>query len=182
MRLSIRKKLIGMTLFLLIIPILAIGVVSYEVSVRETDALIEANLKNNVKLAIELTKELESSVSRGLMSAEEAQEKVRERLLGPRLPNGGRAINPELELGEHGYFFILDDKGNLLAHPKEEDNNIWDKQTADGVYYIQELIQASQSGGGAVYYEWPLPDSDKETLKISYAEQSPAISPGRSAS
>lgn len=178
-RLTIRKKLLMMSLTLLIVPILVIGAVAYQISVKETDALIESKLSTSVNLAIALIENLESSVQSGLLSEVEAQEQVRTLLLGAKNEDGTRPINKSIDLGPNGYFFILDNKGELLAHPKLEGENIWDKQTSNGTYYIQDLIKAALDGGGATYYKWPLPkagnNADKEVgeaLKISYAKLS----------
>ncbi|OAB43892.1 methyl-accepting chemotaxis protein [Paenibacillus antarcticus] len=180
LRLTIRKKLLMMSLTLLILPVLVLGAVAYQISVKETNALIESKLSSSVNLALALIENLEKSVKSGLLTEVEAQEQVRTLLLGARDEDGTRPINKSIDLGTNGYFFILDDKGKLLAHPKLEGENIWDKQTSNGTYYIQDLIKAALDGGGATYYKWPLPISDNksnnqegEALKISYAKLSP---------
>ncbi|MNO41257.1 Methyl-accepting chemotaxis protein McpB [compost metagenome] len=182
LRLTIRKKLLLMSLTLLILPIGILGVVAYQISMKETNQLIESKLSSSVNLAVSMIENLESSVQAGMMSEMEAQEQVRSLLLGAKnAEDGTRPINPAIDLGPNGYFFILDQKGELLAHPRLEGENIWDKQTSNGFFYIQDLIKAAQNGGGATYYKWPLPkpdDSDNnkvgEALKISYAKLSPS--------
>ncbi|OAB32029.1 hypothetical protein PMSD_17940 [Paenibacillus macquariensis subsp. defensor] len=180
LRLTIRKKLLMMSLTLLILPIVVLGAVSYQISVKETNALIESKLSSSVNLALALIENMEKSVQLGQLTELEAQEQVRTLLLGAKDADGTRPINKSIDLGTNGYFFILDNKGELLAHPKLEGDNIWDKQTSNGTYYIQDLIKAALDGGGATYYKWPLPKSDNssnnqegEALKISYAKLSP---------
>jgi len=181
LRLTIRKKLLMMSLTLLILPIVVLGAVSYQISVKETNALIESKLSSSVNLALALIENMEKSVQLGQLTELEAQEQVRTLLLGAKDADGTRPINKSIDLGTNGYFFILDNKGKLLAHPKLEGDNIWDKQTSNGTYYIQDLIKAALDGGGATYYKWPLPKSDNssnneegEALKISYAKLSPS--------
>ncbi|OMD41868.1 methyl-accepting chemotaxis protein [Paenibacillus odorifer] len=181
LRLTIRKKLLLMSLTLLILPIGILGVVAYQISMKETNQLIESKLSSSVNLAVAMIENLESSVQAGMLSELEAQEQVRTLLLGSKIEDGTRPINPAIDLGPNGYFFILDQKGELLAHPRLEGDNIWDKQTSNGFFYIQDLIKAAKNGGGATYYKWPLPkpdDSSKhedgEALKISYAKLSPS--------
>ncbi|MCD9020342.1 methyl-accepting chemotaxis protein [Cohnella silvisoli] len=169
-RLTIRRKLLIVSSLLLIVPILAFGAVTYKVTANESNALIENGLKNNVKMAGEMLNSLDKAVQNGTMTKEEAQEDLRVILLGEKQADNTRPINKKIDLGESGYFFVLDDKGNLLAHPKLEGQNIWDKQTSDGTYYIQDMIKAAQNGGGFTYYDWPLPDSSKEARKVAYAE------------
>ncbi|MEC0089265.1 methyl-accepting chemotaxis protein [Paenibacillus macquariensis] len=181
LRLTIRKKLLMMSLTLLILPIVVLGAVSYQISVKETNALIESKLSSSVNLALALIENMEKSVQLGQLTELEAQEQVRTLLLGAKDADGTRPINKSIDLGTNGYFFILDNKGKLLAHPKLEGDNIWDKQTSNGTYYIQDLIKAALDGGGATYYKWPLPKSENssnneegEALKISYAKLSPS--------
>ncbi|MFS0726954.1 methyl-accepting chemotaxis protein [Paenibacillus sp. 1P07SE] len=176
LKLTIRKKLLWMSFFLLTVPILAMGIISYKTAHEETTALIENGLRGNVNLAIETMIVLDRAVQDGLVSLEEAQNTFRVMLLGERQADGTRPINDALDLGPNGYFFVLDDAGTLLAHPKREDDNIWDERADDGTYYIQDLIAAGQAGGGFVYYDWALPvteDAGKSALKVSYAKQAP---------
>lgn len=170
---SIGRKMVIFQLLLLLIPVLAMGTISYGTSKSETTALIEKDLQHSVSMAVQMAVLLHQSVEEGLMTLEEAQEKMKEMILGPLQQDGTRPINREIDLGENGYFFVLDQEGNLLAHPLLEGDNIWDRQSSDGVYYIQDMIKKGQSGGGFTYYDWPLPDNSKEALKVSYSKLMP---------
>lgn len=172
-RWKIRQKMIVVSLLLLALPTLIVGLVSYNVSKTETDALIESKLETNVRLAIEMIKLVNESVKSGQMKLEDAQEQVKATLIGKKDGEGKRPINPRIDIGANGYFFVLDASGTLLAHPLLEGQNIWDKQTSDGYYYIQDMVKQAQAGGGNIYYNWPLPNSTKEALKVSYAEMDP---------
>jgi len=168
--LTIRKKLFAVCFFLLIVPILVLGVVAYRVASEETNDLIEKSLKNNVRMANEMLNALDESVKNGSVTREEAEESLRIMLLGEKQADNTRPINTKIDLGENGYFYVLDDKGTLLAHPSQEGENIWDKMTSDGVYYIRDVVTSALGGGGFTFYDWPLPHSDKEARKIVYAE------------
>lgn len=170
-RLTIRKKLMLVSLLLLLTPILVLGAITYNVSTQETDKLIQSNLKNSVEIALELTAAFEKAAKQGTMSKEDAQEKVKEILLGAK-KEGKRSINANINLGANGYFFILNENGDLLAHPLLEGQNILDKQTNDGFYYIKDMIEKGKSGGDFTIYNWPLPNSTKEGEKITYAKSS----------
>jgi len=173
LKVTIRKKLLTVCFFLLIVPILVLGSVSYVVSTGETEELIEKGLQNNVRMASEMLNALDRSVQHGSLSREEAEESFRALLLGEKQADGTRPINRKIDLGENGYFYVLDEKGNLLAHPSLEGQNIWDKQTSDGTYYIREVVETGLNGGGFTHYDWPLPNSDKEASKVVYAENNP---------
>jgi methyl-accepting chemotaxis protein len=171
---GIRLKLALFSLSLLIIPTLVVGFVSYQVAKEETDELIRENLRDSVQLVIETINMMEASVQRGELTREAAQEQVKVMLLGNKTADGKRPINKNIDLGPNGYFFVLDDKGTELAHPSLEGQNIWDRQTSDGEYFIQDMIRkAVDDRGGFTIYSWPLPNSTDEAEKITYAELAP---------
>lgn len=116
LRLTIRKKLLMMSLTLLILPIGILGAVIYQISVKETNQLIESKLSSSVNLAVALIENLENSVQSGQLTEVEAQEQVRTLLLGNKNEDGTRPINQSIDLGPNGYF-ILDNKGNCLLIP-----------------------------------------------------------------
>ncbi|MCQ6561073.1 methyl-accepting chemotaxis protein [Paenibacillus mendelii] len=168
LKMTIRSKLLLVSFLMLLIPVSILGIISYNVSKTESDSLIQKNLSNIVKMGIELTATFEHSVEMGTMSEKDAQDEVKRILIGPK--NGDiRTINPKIDLGPNGYFYILDEKGNLLAHPSLEGQNILDKKTSGGFYYIKDVIEKAKNGGGFTNYDWPLPKSTKEAEKITYA-------------
>ncbi|MBP1993686.1 methyl-accepting chemotaxis protein [Paenibacillus eucommiae] len=170
---SIRTKMVGFCIILLIIPTLIIGVVSYQVSKTETNQLIEKDLKHNVQYAAVILDLMNKKVDSGEITLEQAQEEMKQILLGQKKEDGKREINKSIDLGDNGYFFVLDQEGLLMAHPNSEGDNIWDKQSSDGVFYIQDMIAKAKTGGGFTYYMWPLPNEKKEALKVSYAQLDP---------
>ncbi|MBE5966555.1 MAG: HAMP domain-containing protein [Lachnospiraceae bacterium] len=56
-----------------------------------------------------------------------------------------------INLGESGYFFVVDSKGNIVTHPFLE-GNINDLKSNDGKHVIQELMKLAQAGGGTLSY------------------------------
>ena len=56
-----------------------------------------------------------------------------------------------IDLGESGYFFIIDSQGEVIYHPFLE-NNIYDLQAKDGRDITKELIKVAKSGGGLLKY------------------------------
>lgn len=169
LHLNIRKKMLLFCLFLLLVPSTVIATVSYYAATGETDILIRKNLENSVELMIQNMDQLNALVESGQLSLEQAQEQVKILMLGEKQADGTRPINPEIDLGENGYYYVLDEQGTLLAHPSIEGENLWDNKTSDGFYYIQDVIQQGLSGGGFTFYQWPLPGSEREATKITYA-------------
>lgn len=171
-KLTIRTKLLAACMILLIVPIMTISMISYKISSDEMTELINNNVRNNVEMAILLADSLNTSFQNGEISLLVAQEKVKTSLLGPR-EGSLRTIKHRVDLGDNGYFYVLDESGTLLAHPNQEGQNIWDKQTNDGFFYIQNVIEEARNGGGFTTYHWPLPESDKEAEKIVYSAYYP---------
>lgn len=57
-----------------------------------------------------------------------------------------------LDLGEGGYFFVVNSAGDVIFHPFLS-GNIMDLTSKDGRAIIQEIIQTAKSGGGMLEYE-----------------------------
>lgn len=171
---SIRIRLITLCLALLIIPCLIVGLLSYnEAKGRLTDSG-KMQLKNDVQLVLEMIEALDTHVKAGNISLEEAQEQVKTQILGEMDEDGKRPINKKIDLGEHGYIFVYDQKGNALAHPLNEGKNLWDAKSPDGVLVQQELVRHALSGGGFTSFEWALPaDPSKTAPKITYSDLDP---------
>ncbi len=170
---TIQKKLLLFCMSLLLVPSFILSFNSYLGAKNETDALIRRNLENDVQLMALNIEAYYKIVESGQLTLEEAQENVKRMMLGSKNADGTRPPNNQIDLGPNGYYYVMSDKGDLLAHPLLEGQNIWDSKTSNGFYYIQDVIKQGQNGGGFTYYDWPLPDSSKEALKVTYALQVP---------
>ncbi len=116
---------------------------------------------------------LNTAVKNGDLSLEAAQEKVKIEILGEKNPDGTRPINKNIDLGENGYFLVVDQKGMMLAHPSLEGQNLWDIKSDDGFQFMQAMIKTGMNGGGFTYYNFKLPNSDVVAPKIVYSEMDP---------
>lgn len=171
---SIRTKLLTLTFVLLTIPIIVLGFFSYQSSKSALDEQGVKRLESSVELTIELIDALQKEVDKGTLSLEEAQERVKVAVLGEMDENGQRPINDKIDLGEHGYIAIMDQEGVQVANPAAEGENLWDEVDRSGKLFIQEIIETGNSGGGIVYYDWPLPhDETQIEAKVTYAKTEP---------
>ncbi|QTB23964.1 methyl-accepting chemotaxis protein [Lysinibacillus sphaericus] len=170
---SIKAKLIAFSLLLLMIPLIILGYLSYQQSKSNLESVGKENLRNSVEMTIAMIEQFNQEVEAGNLTLEEAQEKVKVAILGKKDNEGKRPINKNIKLGENGYIFVVDQKGNSIAHPNIEGNNVWDEQDDNGVKYMQEIIAKGNEGGGFVSYSWPLPNSDQLENKGVYAETDP---------
>lgn len=174
MRISLRTRLIIVSLIFLAVPSLLIGIIGYKSAVTSLNTLGSEGLKTEVRMTIEMINALNNQVKAGKISLAEAQEEVKEAILGKKDADGQRPINSRLNLGDHGFIFIINEKGVEIAHPNFEGKNVWDVKTSDGVYSTKEVVKAANNGGGFATYKWPLPDNpDVDVTKITYAEKEP---------
>lgn len=170
---TIQSKLIVISLSLLLIPLVTLGVISFNKAKTTLDESGAKRLEYSVEMTIEMIEALNKEVEKGNISLDEAQEKVKVALLGEKDAEGNRPINANLDIGENGYTYIIDQDGFLVAHPNIEGENIREVEDNNGVYFGQEQIQLGNEGGGLHYYEWPLPNSDELERKVNYIKTDP---------
>lgn len=173
LKITIGKKLSFICLILLIVPSLTIGLVSYNKAKNELNQSGMQDLKNQVRMTLQMINSFDEQVKSGKISLEEAQEKVKISILGPKDAQGKRPINKQIETGKNGYISVYDTKGNEVAHPTLEGQNVWDYKTNDGRYYVQEIIKKATEGGGFTQYDFNLPNSKLIAPKIVYSELDP---------
>src|SRR5690625_4271799 len=122
---SIRMKLLIISFLILTVPVIVLGVFSYQRAKSSLDESGIKRLESSVEITLEMISTLHEEVEKGTLSLEEAQEKVKIAILGEKDENGNRPVHSNIDLGENGYIFILDQEGNLLAHPNSEGENLW---------------------------------------------------------
>ncbi|PIC69858.1 chemotaxis protein [Sporosarcina sp. P16b] len=174
-RLNLRKKIMLISFLFLCIPALLVGIVSYQLSINSLNESGKLMLKNSVKQTMEVIKVIDKEVQKGNISLEDAQEYVKVSVLGEKSADGTRPINKNIDLGENGYFYIIDEQGNQVADPYLEGTNTWDYQDHNGEYFFQKMINNVQAKG-SIYMDtmWELPDEPgKMALNVSYAELEP---------
>lgn len=172
MRLSIKVKILTMSLILLIIPSLLIGIVSYKSAKGSLDELGKTNLQNSVQFSLKMIETANEEVKSGALTLEEAQEAIIDRLIGIKNDDGSRELIDDIDLGTYGYFLIMDEQGNVIGHPDREleGKRIIEDQDTDGMYFAKELIKVAQQNGGFVIYNYGLPDNpSKIERKIVYS-------------
>jgi methyl-accepting chemotaxis protein len=172
--LSIRLKLVLVTELLLIIPLLLLGILSYNVAKSELEEGGKVLLKNSVEMTLQVISNNQSLVDQKKITLSDAQERVREFMLGKKEANGTRPINKNLSLGKSGYLLAYTQEGLEAAHPSLEGKSVIDTQDKKtGEYFVKEQIKLGNNGGGYLTYWWTLPNSDKISDKITYQKTDP---------
>lgn len=168
---SIKQKIISISLILFAIPSLIIGYVGYSQAKEHLTNAGEVTLKNSVEMTIRMIDSLNKEVKKGRMTLEEAQEQAKIALIGTKNSDGTREVENPVNLGENGYFFVLDKQGLEVASPLFENENTWDMEDAKGQLYIQDIINQSQTKGTFTTYYWQHPTNEsKIEEKIAYSK------------
>lgn len=174
MRGSVRNKLIALAALVILIPLLAVGVVNYFVAKEELETVGKMGLQNGTYAVLDLLDELNVQVENGALTLEEAQERAKEKIMGPMAADGTRPLDNKAKYGENFYFYVVDEEGALLVHPQKEGESLYETKTKDGRYFIREVIAEAKNGGGYVQYDWPLPSNlNVEAPKITYGLEDP---------
>lgn len=170
---SIRKKIYVLISVTIVVSLLGISVINYVISKRELERSNMIILKNAVESVMaEINRNYRYTLDEsGWMTEEEAKkysltaignltetdtDGVSHATTDEKDAESSATINSAyarhyVDLGESGYFFIIDSSGNIIYHPFFTDN-IYDMKSADGSYIIQEIIKTAKSGGGTLEY------------------------------
>lgn len=161
--LTLRGKLMIPFILLLTIPLIILGTFSFINGKESLEEFGKTNAENSVEIVLQMIKTLNNEVEKGNISLEDAQEQVKIAILGEKNNDGTRPINPNIDLGENGYLAIYDQAGNILAHPFQEGENVWDAEDRNGIKFVQKAIDVANEGGGFVLFDWPL-TNDPNTI------------------
>lgn len=174
-RSSIKSKILTMSILVLIISNVSIGLLGYTTSKNQLNEKGEIILQNAVESAIQMIDLAQEGVEKGLYTLPQAQEMIKEKLLGKMTAEGTRPIDSPLDLGQHGYFVVYSQDGDEIAHPSLEGKNVWDvkDKSKDEVFLVQDSIDKAKNGGGFTYYDWVLPNSESIGRKIVYNKLEP---------
>lgn len=176
LNLSIKKKLLIVSIILLVVPTLFLGIKSYKYAKYELDLKGQIVLQNAVDLAIHLIEEKQEQVNKGQITKEEAQEEIKVFLIGEKNKGDNtRKLGNKIYLGDKGYFAVYDKEGYEVAHPLLEGKNVWNEKSKgeDSFYLVQDCIQKGEQGGGFTYYYWDLPEGEGIEKKIAYTKLEP---------
>jgi two-component system NarL family sensor kinase len=83
-----------------------------------------------------------------------------------------KAILSSMNYGSDGYFFVYQDDGLNLVHPRQPElvgTSLWNMRDSDGTYVIRELLARAHEGGGFQRYLWPKPSTGRIERKLGYA-------------
>ncbi|WP_411681792.1 methyl-accepting chemotaxis protein [Clostridium thailandense] len=171
---TIKTKLVLISSLLLIVPILILGLISYNVSKQHLADNGKILLKNSVEMTLQQIDANQKLVDAGKLTLDAAQENVREYMLGKKKSDGTRPINKNINLGANGYMLAYTQDGHEAVHPSLEGQSVWDvKDKKNGSYLVQEQIKIGNNGGGYLNYWWTIPNSNTIAQKVTYQKVDP---------
>ncbi|KIL46637.1 hypothetical protein KP77_27640 [Jeotgalibacillus alimentarius] len=171
---SVKSKLLTVSILLLLVPLVVLGTVSYLSAKNNLTESGEVMIENAVHLALQMIEVANEQVEAGDLSLEEAQESVKEKLIGPLQEDGTRLIETPVDLGDNGYFAVYDETGTLLAHPSIEGQNMTGTEDVNGFKFVEDVFEKAYAGGGFTEYAWTLPGDPESTAdKIMYSAYDP---------
>jgi methyl-accepting chemotaxis protein len=86
-----------------------------------------------------------------------------------------------IRIGERGYPYIMNSRGDILIHPTLKGQNLYNTQAADGRYFIREILQQKDGfiryemvddaiGDEAIAYSRHYPELDLTIVSKAYAD------------
>ncbi|EGT3625125.1 methyl-accepting chemotaxis protein [Morganella morganii] len=164
-KLSLRNKLLLLSLFPLIIALLVLMSVSYYV---EQDALADEVVTFRSKLVGERKQQIKEAT-------EIAAGIVNYQLSLKEQGNVNQALR-DIRFGSAGYFFMYDSQGKSIFHaliPSLEGQNKIDMTDPRGTKIIVGLLDAAKRGDGSFSYYYQKPNTNEQIEKISYVMMIP---------
>ncbi|MCB2383073.1 methyl-accepting chemotaxis protein [Shewanella sp. SR1] len=164
-KLSLRNKLLLLSLFPLIFALFILISVSYYV---EQDALAAEVVTFKTKLVGERKQQIKEAteIAAGIINY---QLSLKEQ------GNVNQALR-DIRFGSAGYFFIYDSQGKSIFHaliPSLEGQNKMDMTDPRGTKIIVGLLDAAKRGDGNFSYYYQKPNTNEQIEKISYAMMIP---------
>lgn len=173
-RVSLKRKLMVFIVSLLIFTNLGLGIPSYFFARQKLEEKGEVILSNAVHMAIDEIETMNENVEAGIISMEDAQEKVRTLLVGPKKSDGTRILNTPIDLGKYGYFLAYNDEGYEVMHPTLEGQFVYNVVSPgdEHLLVVQEQLRIGRKGG-TFAYDWYYPHQEKIGRKLSYVKSEP---------
>lgn len=179
---SIKWQLLGICIMLVSVPVLVLGTLSYRNTKKETFEQIESRLRQQaqqVKLLVKSTYQV-------IQENHKNSEILAKKIVGSQADavanflSTWRGADRDLDktlskvrVGESGYIWIMDYKGNMLESVDQDNigKNFWNTKDAAGNLFMQEIISKARllTGEQVAYhiYPWKNPGETQARDKIA---------------
>ncbi|MGD9158928.1 MAG: methyl-accepting chemotaxis protein [Desulfobacteraceae bacterium] len=166
--LSIKWQLLAICIFLVAVPVLTLGILSYQNTKKETFDQIESRLKQQalqIKLLVE-------STFREIDINRKNSDELARKIVGSQAEAISKFISSwkgttgdldriisSIRVGKSGYIWAMDYNGKLLASGNNQNigNNLWNSTDAEGALFFQEMISKARvlSETQLAYHTYP---------------------------
>lgn len=169
-------QIIGITALLILLVAAILGGTSYWFAQKELTNSGKLDLMHMVNGSVTVLNQLNESVENGELTLEEAKEKARVLLIGPKVEGNEKLLydysKSPYTYKKDGYLFVYNSESLVEAHPTlpigEDKSSL---KTPNGEPLIQRLIEASKmTNPDERYYEFEFPKAGetKVSTKIAY--------------
>ncbi|RAK18941.1 methyl-accepting chemotaxis sensory transducer with Cache sensor [Anoxybacillus vitaminiphilus] len=173
---KISFQLIALAALLMVTVTAVLGEVSYSFAKRELIESGKLDLQHIVGNAVTMLEHLDSQVKSGELTLEEAQEKARTLLNGPKLDEHKNMFYDYKQTSfvykENGYVFAFDSNYKVQLHPLQPLGADFSKmKNSQDQFVIRDLVKISKSSSPSErFYEylWKNKGESKEREKIAY--------------
>ena len=161
----LKQKIVALAILPLLLAIVAVGVLVLAQSQQlgeQQERLIEASIIASKRAELQNYVELALSAIEPLYASERDDAVTQQRVL---------SILLGLDYGSDGYFFVYDERGRSLMHPRQPELVGRDLLNMTNPYWveaIQALLQSARSGDGFQRYQWEKPSTGRVTEKLAY--------------
>ena len=167
---SIRTRILSVIIILLLVISALIWVIYFtasdvqETAIEETESVMMAGQQEKIRLG---TQTMAIALGKALAGIDDRQEQhdiIKSYIQEYRF-----------EDDKSGYYFTYI-KTTIFMHPtlpQREGEDLGTTADSNGVYYVKELYENAQKGGGFVYFAFPKPPSMDIAPKMAYVEYIP---------
>lgn len=162
---QLRHKIAALSilpLLLAVAVVCALVIVQNQRLGEQQAQLIEASILASKQAELKHYVEMATSIIAPLYDSGLDDEETKQKVL---------AALSRFSFGSDGYFFVYDQNGRNLMHPRQPElvgQNLWDMTDPNGLPVIQALMQSARSGEGFQRYTWQKPSSGQFAAKLAY--------------
>ncbi|NKQ10151.1 cache domain-containing protein [Pseudomonas sp. SST3] len=162
---QLRHKIAALSilpLLLAVAVVCALVIVQNQRLGEQQAQLIEASILASKQAELKHYVEMATSIIAPLYDSGLDDEETKQKVL---------AALSRFSFGSDGYFFVYDQNGRNLMHPRQPElvgQNLWDMTDPNGLPVIQALMQSARSGQGFQRYTWQKPSSGQFAAKLAY--------------
>ena len=165
---QLKYKMVALGLLPLLLAVAAVCLVVLEQSQRlgeQQARLLEHSILGSKKTELRNYVEMGVSAIQPLYGSGRDDEETKARVL---------ALLASLNFGSDGYFFVYDQHGRNLMHPRQPElvgQDLWQLTDGNGLLVIQALLHSASQGDGFQRYGWQKPSSGQMAEKLAYVTQ-----------